>query len=112
MPTDQFIPIEEAVDKLQIALLTMYRWIVDGRLILQVRKDPQDNQKLFVSEESIRSAYKVKCIHCGKTFRARGPKRARYCSVKCRNAYQFQQRKLGILPVKRRRRRRRPAFRF
>ncbi len=89
--TRKYVPLKDVPGKLQIALLTLYRWMVDGRLIIKTGLDGQGRQRVFVTAESIRNAYKVKCIHCGNTFLARGPKRARYCSIKCRNAYTFQE---------------------
>ena len=108
MAKEKLVPIEDVAGVLRVAELTLCRWIIDGRLILRVGKDRAGVKKIFITEDSIREAYKVKCIHCGKTFKARGPKRARYCSIRCRNAYQFHQRKLGLLPRKTRGRWRRP----
>mgnify|MGYP001570865770 CR=1 FL=1 len=65
MVKEKFVPIEEVPDLLKIAPLTMYRWLVDGRLIVSLGQDETGRQKVFVTESSIRNAYKVKCIHCG-----------------------------------------------
>ena len=97
-----YISEKEAAKRLGVAIATVRSWVRCGRLKGVVRqwKEVVLREEARVVASSMTNAFEVRCVYCGKTFKAAHPKRAKFCSGKHKDRY-FNEKKQARLRKKR-----------
>lgn len=83
--TREYLPIAEAAEWLGVTISTIHAWIRRGHVREMGR--PVTINIRCVPMEDLKKAFLVKCKLCGKTFKAKHPLKAAFCSVDHRNAW-------------------------
>jgi hypothetical protein len=81
----EFLPIADAAEWLGVTISTIHAWIRRGH-VREVGRPVTINVRC-VPMEDLKKAFLVKCKLCGKTFKAKHPLKAAFCSVDHRNAW-------------------------
>jgi len=103
MAKKQFITTTEAVRKLKVQPVTIKAWVKCGRL-KGIIKRKNKRESALVDKASLNDAFKVKCLWCGKTFKAKHPEQAKYCCRVHKDAFIYSQKKKGAWAYKKWRR--------
>ncbi|MBM3748823.1 MAG: helix-turn-helix domain-containing protein [Acidobacteria bacterium] len=104
MSKKEYLPIKEAAQWLGVTISTIHAWIRRGH-IREVER-PVTISVRCVPVCDLKKAFLVNCKLCGKTFKAKHPLKAAFCSVDHRNAW-FREKALADMPRGRVRPRRR-----
>lgn len=89
----RLVTFAEAAHLLGVSCTTVVRWVEVGKLSTVRRKIEVVKEMSMIPVSSLRDAFKVRCLNCGIAFTARRPRKAAYCSTKCRNADSYLRRK-------------------
>ncbi len=99
-----YLQIKDAARWLGVTVSTIHAWIRRGH-IREVER-PATITVRCIPVGDLKKAFHVKCKQCGKTFKAKHPLKAAFCSVDHRNAW-FREKALADAPRRRVRRPRR-----
>jgi hypothetical protein len=86
MKNQKLYTLPAAIKKLDIDQHTLMTWIMlDFIEVVTIPDEKTGRHYPHISEHSIKKAFDASCVICNKTFKAKYPLNAMYCSQKCRN---------------------------
>ena len=84
----KYMTSEEAGRLLNVSCATIRSWVKAGLLPGMTKRDAGGRVQFFVPHSKrLHKAFVVKCLYCGRKFKARRPQTARYCCL--RHKYRF-----------------------
>ena len=94
------LSVLEAAGKLGVTPKTVRKWVKTGRLKGAVKVVRIVREDIVVDEASLARAFAVKCLWCGKEFESPHPEKARFCSLRHKDQYLWQERRKLLLRPK------------
>lgn len=88
-----YVSARKAAQMLGVDHKTIKSWVKRGRIPGEVRRVKTVREFIVIPKESLKTAFEVKCRWCGKTFTAKHPGQARYCSRKHKDLYLYNLKK-------------------
>ena len=88
---ERYVSIKKAADIVGVTPESIRLWIRRG--LLPAKKVRVVMMHSMVLKSALGSARTVQCQYCGKAFQARRPQKARFCTAKHRDLWNYQKRK-------------------
>lgn len=86
-----FVTPAQAARILGVHINTIHSWIDAGRLPATVKEVMET--KTLIPTSSLKNAFKVRCLVCGRVFTAKRPLQAKFCSQKHRDMWHARRRR-------------------
>lgn len=90
----KYISIKKAAGVVGVTPESIRLWIRRG--LLPAKKFKVVQMHSMVLKSALDSVRTVKCLHCGKSFQAKRPQKARFCTAKHRDLWNYQNRRAEL----------------
>ena len=96
---DKYVSVKKAAAMVGVTPESIRLWVRRG--LLPAKKFRVVQLHSMVLRSSLDSVRTVACLHCGKPFQAKRPQKARFCSAKHRDQWNYLNKKAKTVKTRR-----------